>query len=80
MDTLPASVIASFNKGLKKLTGYARRSFAAQLAIAHFDGSARKTERALAVSRKMVELGLKEAETGIGCLDAHGLKGRKKKK
>ncbi len=80
METLSATVIASFNLALKKLTGYARRSFAAQVAITHFEGSARKTERALAVSRQMVELGLKEAETGIRCLDAHCLKGRKKKK
>lgn len=80
MDTLPANVIASFNLALAKLTGHSRRSFAAQVAIAHFDGSSRKTERFLAVSRQMVELGLKERATGICCLDAHCLKGRKKKK
>lgn len=80
METLPSSVITSFNQGLKKLTGYKRRAFAAQLALTYFGGSARKTERTLAVSRKMVELGLKETQTGIRCLDAHGLKGRKKKK
>ena len=50
------------------------------LTIAHFDGSARKAERVLAVSRQMVDLGLKERETGIRCQDAHHLKGRKKKK
>ncbi len=80
MDTLPATVLASFNLALAKLTGPSRRSFAAQVATAHFGGSARKTERFLAVSRQMVALGLKEQATGICCLDAHHLKGRKKKK
>lgn len=80
METLSPSVIESFNLALKKLTGYERRSYAAALTIAHFDGSARKAERALAVSRHMVELGLKERETGIRCQDAHTLKGRKKKR
>ena len=80
METLPSSVIKSFNLALEKLTGYERRSYAAALAVAHFDGSARKAERALSVSRQMVELGLKEQETGIRCQDAYLMRGRKKKK
>ncbi|WKN44475.1 hypothetical protein [Tunicatimonas pelagia] len=80
METLSPAVIESFNLALQKLTGYERRAYAAALAISHFDGSARKTERTLAVSRHMVELGLKERASGIRCLDAHTFKGRKKKK
>ena len=80
MQTLSPSVIESFNLALEKLTGYERRAYAAALATAHFDGSARKAERVLSVSRQMVELGLKEQATGIRCQDAYPLRGRKKKK
>lgn len=80
METLSSSVIKSFNLALEKLTGHERRAFAAALAVAHFNGSARKTERTLSVSRQMVELGLKEQETGIRCQDAYSMRGRKKKK
>jgi hypothetical protein len=62
------------------MTGHIRRSYAAELAITYFDGSARKTERALGVSRDMVTLGLHEARTGIRCIDNFKQRGRKKKK
>ena len=65
---------------LSKLTSYKRRSYAAELAHTYFDGSARKTERELGVSRSMVELGLKEQETGIRCMENFKLRGSKKKK
>lgn len=80
MNRLPPAVIESFNLALEKLTGYKRRAYAAALAINHFEGCARKVERALSVSRQMVELGLKEQQTGIRCVDAYELRGRKKKK
>ncbi len=80
METLSPNVIESFNLALQKLTGYERRSYAASLTTAYFGGSARKAERALWVSRDMVELGLKEQVSGIRCHDAHTLKGGKKKK
>jgi hypothetical protein len=80
MKALSPTVIESFNSALQKLTGYKRRAYAAGLFVAHFDGSARKTERALAVSRQMISLSLKERATGIRCVDAHAFKGRKKKK
>jgi hypothetical protein len=80
MKTLSPLIIESFNLALEKLTGYERRAYAAALTLAHFDGSARKAERTLSVSRQMVELGLKERETGIRCQDAYSLRGRKKKK
>ena len=80
MERLSPSVIKSFNLALEKLTGYERRAYAAALATAHFEGSARQVERTLSVSRQMVELGLKEQQTGIRCEDAYQLRGRKKKK
>lgn len=80
MKPLYPDIIESFNLALNKLTGYERRSYAAALVTRHFDGSARKAERVLCVSRQMVELGLKEQATGIRCVDAYSLRGRKKKR
>jgi len=56
MDTLSPAVIESFNLALQKLTSHKRRAYAAELAITYFDGSSRKTERALAVSRQSENL------------------------
>jgi len=80
MDTLPSIVISSFKSALNKMTGHTRRSYAAELANIYFDGSARKTERALGISRDMIELGLSESKTGIRCLENFSQRGRKKKK
>jgi hypothetical protein len=80
MNKLDDSVFKSFVSGLKKLTGYERRIYAAELALAHFDGSARKTERILGVSRKMVSVGLHEVSSGFRCLENFSQRGSKKKK
>lgn len=80
MNELSDIVTASFKSALKKLTGYKRRAYAAELAQTYFGGSARKTERALGVWRDLVTLGLHERRTGIRCLEAFGDRGAKKKK
>ena len=69
-----------YKSALKKLTSYKRRAFAAELCATYFQGSSRKTERALGVSREVVELGLHENRTGIRCIELFELRGRKKKK
>jgi len=79
MEKLSPTIISSFNSALKKLTGYNRRAFAAELCETFFDKSARKVERYLNVSRAMVELGLHERRTGIRCIDAYQERGSKKK-
>ncbi len=73
-------MLTHIKSALTKLTGHKRRLYAAEIANAYFDGSARKTERALSVSREMVQLGLNELRTGIRCLENTMTKGRKKKK
>lgn len=80
MVMLSSDIISSFNSALKKLTGSARRQYAAELCEAYFDNSARKIERALKVSRRMVELGQHERRSGVRCIDCYSLRGRKKKK
>jgi hypothetical protein len=80
MEKLSASVITSFKNALKLLTGYERRQYAADLSKTYFDSSPRKTERALGVSRTVVETGLGEQNSGIHCKESFSLRGRKKKK
>ena len=80
MDNLPPEVISSFKTALSLLNGYKKREFAAEIAEKFFDKSSRKMERKLGVKREMVELGLHERRTGIRCMDAYELRGRKKKK
>lgn len=62
----------------KRLTGFKRRSFQAEIAIKYFDGSARKTEREMGWGRESVTKGLKEAESGIRCVDNYQGRGRTK--
>jgi hypothetical protein len=80
MEKLADEVKDSFNLALSLLTGYERRQYAASLSKKYFDGSPRKTERALSVSRLVVELGIKEQESGFRCIENFSLRGRKKKK
>lgn len=80
MEVLSTVIIASFKSALTKLTGCARRAYAAELATTYFEGSARKTERALGISREMVTVGLHENRSGIRCVEDFGARGSKKKK
>lgn len=80
MKSLSQEILNSFKSGIKRLTGYERRQYAAELTRTYLDGSPYKAERYLGVSRTMVEKGLREAETGIRCRENFHLRGRKKKK
>jgi hypothetical protein len=80
MKKLPKEVKESFNLALSLLKGNDRREYAASLSKKYFDGSPRKTERELNVSRDVVELGIKEQESGFRCIENFNLRGRKKKK
>jgi hypothetical protein len=62
----------------RRLTGFDRRSYQADIARRYFSGSARKAERAMGWGRKTVEKGLKETESGIRCLDNFGGRGKKR--
>ena len=62
----------------KRLTGYKRRAWQANIAMEHFDGNARKTERETGWGRESVTKGLKEAESGIRCADNYRGRGRKR--
>ncbi len=72
-------ILNSFKSALKRLKGYERRQFAAELCRDYFNSSPRKMERYLSVRRDMVELGLKELETGYRCVENFHLRGRRTK-
>jgi Rhodopirellula transposase DDE domain len=60
----------------KRLTGFQRRSFMAEVASRLCDGSARKAERRFGWARGAVETGLHEAGQGIRCVENFSARGR----
>jgi hypothetical protein len=80
MEKLSTAVLTSFKSAIKLLTGYKRREYVAYLSKTYFDSSPRKTERALGVSRGLVETGLAEQNSGMRCIENFSSRGRKKKK
>ncbi len=62
----------------KRLTGFKRRAYQADITMEYFDGSAFKAEREMGWGRESVTKGLKEAHSGIRCIDNFQGRGRKK--
>ena len=75
---LADSVRATIKSAARKLTGFARRQFQAEVANAYCGGSPRMTERVLGWGRDAVNTGLHELRTGIRCVDDFALRGRHK--
>jgi hypothetical protein len=59
------------------LTGHKRRQFQAEVANTYCGGSARLAETTFGWGRDAVHTGLNELRSGIRCLDAYELRGRK---
>jgi len=74
---LTEAVKATFKDAARKLTGAAKRAFTAQVALDYFDGSARKTERAMGWGRVSIQRGLETLATGVPYQDNYGARGRK---
>ena len=68
---------ATWRRLLKDLSGGARRIFMASVIKATGRGAAAVAERELGWSRVTIRKGLRELESGIACLDATSLRGRK---
>lgn len=62
----------------RKLTGFRRRQFQAEVARQYCQGSARQAERIFGWGREAVQTGLNELRTGIRCLDNFSARGRHK--
>lgn len=69
---------STLKKAAKKLTGFKKRAFMAEVTEDYFDGSPRKAETQMGWSRQAIATGLKERETGIICVDNYRARGRKK--
>src|SRR5512147_212541 len=71
LDTLMRS-------GARRLTGYQRRLFQAEVATALCGGSPRLAERRFGWGRETVEKGLHELRSGLRCRENFAAKGRKR--
>ena len=77
---LTEKIESTLKDAAKKLTGFKKRAFMAQVTIDYFNSSPRKAETRLGWSRTAIAVGLKELETGIVCVDNYRARGRKKRK
>ena len=75
---LTDDLIASLRSAAKKLTGFRRRQFQAEMAAKYCQGSARRAESVFGWCRQSVNTGLNELRTGIRCVDSFSRRGRKK--
>lgn len=75
---LTAAVRDTMKSAARKLTGFRRRQFQAEVACRYCQGSARRAERHFGWGRAAVETGLNERRTGIRCLDDYSTRGRRK--
>jgi hypothetical protein len=78
MAELTPDTLADIQSAARLLTGYKRRRYQAQMAIKYCNGSPRLAETIFGWGREAVNTGLNELRTGIRCLDAFDLRGRKK--
>jgi hypothetical protein len=64
--------------GARRLTGYQRRSFQAEVAAELCDGNARQAERRFGWGRETVEKGLQERHHGVRCLENFAARARQR--
>jgi hypothetical protein len=69
---------ALIQSGARRLTGYQRRLFQAEVAIELCGGSARHAERRFGWGRDTVEKGLNEMQHGVRCLENFAARGRQR--
>ena len=77
-DLLSPSMVGTIRSASKKLTGFRRRQFQAEMTIKYCEGSARHAETVFGWGREAVNKGLNERRTGIRCLDNFSARGRQK--
>jgi Rhodopirellula transposase DDE domain len=69
---------ALIRSGARRLTGYQRRLFQAEVATALCGGCARQAERRFGWGRDTVEKGLHEQQHGVRCLENFAARGRRR--
>src|SRR6516165_6357508 len=78
MDDSVALYDALIRSGAKRLTGYRRRLFQAEVTTALCGGCARRAERRFGWGRETVEKGLHELRHGLRCLEDFAARGRRR--
>src|SRR4051812_44302137 len=69
---------ALIRSGARRLTGYQRRLFQAEVVTTLCDGNARQAERRFGWGRETVEKGLHEQQHGVRCLENFAARGRQR--
>lgn len=78
MKKMTGELKAVIKDAAKRLTGYKRRLYQAEITQEYFNGNARKAESEMGWGRETVGKGLKELESGIRCIDNYKGRGRKR--
>jgi Rhodopirellula transposase DDE domain len=78
LTELTAAMRETILSAARKLTGFRRRQFQAEVAQQYCQGSARQAEQLFGWGRDAVATGLNELRTGIRCLDNFSARGRYK--
>jgi hypothetical protein len=78
MDTAAEPLDALIRSGARRLTGFRRRAFLAEVATALCDGNPRQAERRFGWGRDTVAKGLHEAQRGMRCLEHFAARGRRR--
>ena len=78
MEDSVAQYEALIQSGARRLTGYQRRLFQAEVTTALCGGCARQAERRFGWGRDTVEKGLHEAHHGMRCLENFAARGRQR--
>jgi hypothetical protein len=69
---------ALIRSGARRLTGFQRRAFQAEVAVELCGGNARQAERRFGWGRETVEKGLHERHTGLRCLEDFVARGKRR--
>ena len=77
-DVLSSSTMEDIRLAAKKLSGFKRREFQAEMAIKYCNSSPRMAETRFGWDRNAVAKALGEKRTGVRCLDNYSQRGRKR--
>src|SRR3954447_16788103 len=69
---------ALIRSGARRLTGFRRRAFQAEVAVELCSGNARLAERRFGWGREAVEKGLHEHRTGLRCIEDFVARGKRR--
>ena len=78
LTELTESMRDTIRSAARKLTGFRRRQFQAEMAIKYCLGNPRRAEHVFGWGRDAVNTGLNELRTGIRCVENYTTRGRRK--